>query len=147
MSINTGGPIRGFISRWLMRLQAIQGFIQMGSMLVTAASTLTFALQAIGYTQLAPYVLAISFGCIPAFAWIYTEMGVYNRKNRENSDRGANWAGPDAYINSVIGATGTFYAMNGRPPTQAELEDIEESVRRAEKYRDGIDVPEFFDHD
>lgn len=145
--MNTGGPVRGFIGRWLMRIQAVQGFIQIGSMMVTAASTLTFALQSIGYTHLAPYVLAIGIGGTPIFAWCYTELGLYNRKNRENSDRGANWAGPDAYINSVIGATGTFYAMNGRPPTHEELEDIEESVRRAQRYRDGIDVEEFFNHE
>lgn len=141
MNINTGGPIRGFVARWLMRFQAVQGFIQMGSMMVTAASTLTFALQAIGYTEIAPYVLGIGLFGTPAFAWAYTELGLFNRKNREKSDRGANWAGPDAFMNSVIGAMGTYYAMNQDVPDSDEFEELQQSVELAwREYRDGINL-------
>lgn len=141
MSPDTGGPIRGFLGRWLMRLQAIQGIVQMISIEITAASTLSVVLQNAGYGGIVKYVFITgAIGTIIA-AFLYVEFGLFNRKNRENSDRGANWSGPDSYMNSVIGACGTFVAMNQRPPTEDELEDIKESVRMPwEEYRNGIDV-------
>lgn len=141
MSPNTGGPIRGFFGRWLMRFQAIQGIIGMVTGTVTAASTLTFALQSLGYAEIAPYVLALGVLSGIVFAYGYEKLGLYNRKNRENSDRGANWAGPDSYMNSVIGAMGTYYAMNQEVPNDDEFEELQECVHRAwQEYRDGIEI-------
>lgn len=141
--MKTGGPVRGLIARWVFRFEAAQGPINMVFRGITAVSTLTAALALIGAQEYAKWLLLAGLIGTPVFAFVYTEWGVYNRKNRESSDRGANWTGPDSYMNSVIGAMGTYYAMNHEPPDEEEYEEMKDAVEMAWKeYRDGIDINE-----
>lgn len=143
MSVSTDGAIRGFMGRWLMRIQAIQGIVQMVSMAITAASTLTFALQSIGYTHLAPWVLASGLIGTPLFAWFYVDKGLFNRKNRENVDRGNNFATPRDKIDDTLIGTAVFAAVHGREPDEEELDTIENSVtKKWSDFRNGVDVDE-----
>lgn len=141
MTVNTGGKVRGMIGRWLMRVQAVQGIIQMVSMAITAASTLTFALQSLGYTHLAPWVLGAGVVGAPVFAYIYVDHGFFNRKNRENVDRGNNFATPRDKIDDTLQGAAVFGAVHGREPSEEELETIKNAVEKPwNDFRDGVDL-------
>jgi hypothetical protein len=141
MSVSTGGRFRGILGRWLMRIQAIQGIVQMASMAITAASTLTFALQSIGYTHLAPWVLGAGLVGTPVFAYVYVDMGLFNRKNRENVDRGNNFATPRDKIDDTLIGTAVFAAVHGREPDADEQEVIEAAVtEKWSDFRNGVEV-------
>ena len=141
MTVDTEGPIRGAIARWIMRLEAAGGILRMGFLGVTAASTLTSALALIGLQSYAPYVLATGIVGTFVFAFGYTEYGIYNRKNRERVDYGNNFARPDMKIDDEITGAAVFAAIHQRQPTEEEEEAIEESVDRFwKKHRNGVDI-------
>lgn len=141
MSPQTEGSRRGFVAKWIMRLEAAGGILRMSFLGVTAASTLTSALALIGFESAAPYVLATGIAGTFVFAYVYVEWGVYNRKNRERVDRGNNFSRPDMLIDDEMTAVGVFAAFHGRPPDEDEREAIEESVERAfHEHRDGVEV-------
>lgn len=137
----TGGRIRGFISRWLVRFEASQGILQMVALAITAASTLTSALVAVGYGSLAPYILAAGTVGAPAFAYAYVELGVFNRKNRERMDRGDNFSGPGMYMSGIIqgGAFGAALDAHARgdDPEEAAREYVQEHWA---EFRNGVDM-------
>jgi hypothetical protein len=128
-----------------MRIQAVQGIIQMVSMGVTAASTLTFALQSLGYTRFAPVVLGIGLVGTPAFAWAYTELGVFNRKNRERMDRGDNFAGPGMYMNHIAQARYIAAAIAHADDPETAMNASERVARDTIRdFRDGVDLDVFY---
>lgn len=145
MTVNTGGPIRGFLGRWLMRLEAAGSILRMSFLGVTAASTLTSALALIGWQQYAPYVLGAGLLGTFVFAFAYTELGVFNRKNRERADFGDNYSGPTMAMDSLIEARQLAYLgyvlQNGQDMEFDELDkqmqDI--SMEQWQKLRDGLD--------
>jgi len=118
--VATNGPIRGFLGRWLMRLEAAGNILRMAFLGVTAASTLTSALALIGLQQFAPYVLVCGTILTFLFAFAYVEYGIFNRKNRERVDRGNNFSRPDMRIDAEIIAAGVFAALHGREPDEDE---------------------------
>jgi len=141
MSLDTNGPRRGLIARWLMRVEAAGQIIRMSFLGVTAASTLTSALALIGYQWAAPYILGLGIAITLVFAFIYVEFGIFNRKNRERVDRGNNFSRPDMRIDDEITAAGVFAAMHGRPPDDSEQDAIEEAVDETfQKHRNGVEV-------
>lgn len=141
MTVNTGGRIRGFAGRWLMRVQAVQGIYQLVGIAVTAAATLTSALVDVGHADLAPFALAAGVIGSPIFAYVYVEWGLFNRKNRENVDRGNNFATPRDKIDDTLIGCAVFGAVNGRPPEDEEIEAIVESVdKQWGEFRDGVEV-------
>lgn len=141
MTVDTNGPIRGMIARWIMRLEAAGSILRMGFLGVTAASTLTSALALIGLQQLAPYVLAVGVSGTFVFAFVYVEFGVFNRKNRERVDYGNNFARPDMKIDDEITGAAVFAAIHGREPDETEKEAIENSVDDFwRKHRNGVEI-------
>lgn len=141
MSMNTGGPVRGFIARWLMRVQAVQGTLQLLGVGVTAASTLTSALVALGHGAIAPVAIGVGVAGAPIYAYAYTELGILNRQNREAQDRANNFATPRDKIDDVLIGAGVFGAVHGRPPDEEELQNIVESVDRPwQEFRNGVDL-------
>ena len=147
MTVNTGGPVRGFISRWLVRFEASQQIFRLVFLAITAASTLTSALALLGAERYAPYVLGVGVVGSPIFAYLYVEAGVYNRKNRERMDRGDNFAGPGFAISMLT--QGDQLATAIAEATGADVEDVRAAVEattreRMAMYRDGIDVERAF---
>lgn len=139
--MKTGGPIRGLLARWLMRIQAVQGILQLLGIAVTAASTLTSALVAIGEPWAAPYLLGVGLVGSPIFAYGYVELGLFNRKNRENVDRGNNFATPRDRIDDTLIGAAVFAAIHGREPTEEEVETIEAAVEEPwQDFRDGVEL-------
>lgn len=140
MTVRTGGPIRGFIGSWIMRLEAAGGILRMAFLGVTAASTFTSALALIGLQKFAPAVLAMGVLATFSFSYAYVELGVFNRKNREKVEHGNNFARPDMRIDDTITGAAVFAALHGRPPDAEEYKQIDESVEYAyQDYRNGYD--------
>lgn len=128
MTVKTQGPIRGFLGRWLMRLEAAGSILRMAFLGVTAASTLTSALALIGLEALAPYMLAAGILSTFVFAYAYVEAGVYNRKNREQVDRGDNYAGPTMRIDDELMARAFKAALENRKLTDQERDAIRDEL-------------------
>jgi len=127
MTVDTGGPLRGLVGRWLMRFEASSQIFRLAF------------LAAIGYPGVAPYVLGAGLVGSPVFAWTYVEWGLFNRKNRERNDRGDNFAAPGAYIGSQIQtqafAAALAAADDGEDPREAAAETVAEQWQ---EYRDGV---------
>lgn len=141
MTVQTNGPIRGLLGRWLMRLEAAGSILRMSFLGVTAASTLTSALALIGLQSLAPYVLGVGIAGTFVFAFVYVEFGVFNRKNRERVEYGQNFSRPDMAIDDQMTGAAVFAAVHGREPDEQELEAIEDAVwERYMRYRNGIET-------
>lgn len=147
MTVNTNGPIRGLLGRWVMRLEAAGSILRMAFLGVTAASTLTSALALIGYQRYAPYILVAGSVGTFVFAWVYVEYGVFNRKNREHADFGDNYSGPTMLFDARIEAKQLAYLaylLSDDPPDldelMAQMEDL--TVDEWLELRDGIDIDE-----
>lgn len=141
--ITTNGPRRGFVAKWLMRLEAAGSILRMTFLGVTAASTLTSALALIGLQWAAPYVLVAGLLGTVVFAYVYVEWGVFNRKNRERVDRGNNFSRPDMRIDDEITGCSVFAAVHGREPNEEEHQAIANATETAfQKHRNGVEVPE-----
>lgn len=143
MTVNTGGPVRGFLGRWLMRFEASGQIFNMAFLGITAASTFTSALALVGAQELAPYVLIAGVLASILFAFIYVEYGIYNRKNREKQDRGNNFAKPQNAIDDAIIARTILAAEKGRTLDDGEREIAnKEALQGYYDFKDGIDFPE-----
>lgn len=147
MTIKTQGPRRGFIARWLMRIQAVQGTLSLLGIAVTAASTLTSALVAIGRPELAPYMIALGLLLTPVYAYVYVEWGILARKNREGADRGTNWVGPTQIIGQVTQAAIMGAAIRAMHEDEdPETAAMEAARRQLHELRDGVDIDELLAH-
>lgn len=141
MTVDTAGPVRGFIGRWIMRFEASGQILSMAFQGTTAVSALSGVLAYSGSEGVVPYVLATGTVAAFVFAYLYTEWGLFNRKNREKVDYGNNFARPDMRIDDEITGAAVFAAVHGRPPDDEEAEAIEASVDDAfRKLRNGVDV-------
>jgi len=141
MTVETAGPIRGFIGRWIMRFEASGQILRMGFQGTTAVSALSGVLAYSGSEAVVPYVIGVGTVGVFVFAFVYTELGLFNRKNREKVDYGNNFARPDMRIDDEITGAAVFAAVHGRPPDAEEAEAIEESVEETfRKLRNGVDV-------
>lgn len=130
-----------FAARWIARIEAVRGIVQMATLSMTAVSTTLLGLQAYGYGEYAlPFMLGVAVAGV-AFAYLYTEGGVWNQKNRDHSDMGNNFATPRDVIDDTLIATGVFAALHGRQPTDEEREHIQTAVQSQwQEFRDGIDL-------
>lgn len=148
MTVDTGGRVRGFVGRWLMRFEAAGAILRMAFLGLTAASTGTSALINAGYRELALPALAIGALGSFCFAFAYVELGVFNRKNREKMDRGDNFSGPGMYMGSSLNAIAFGAALeateNGDDPREAAQEAVASQWR---EYRDGLDMTELEETD
>lgn len=141
MTVSTEGPIRGFLGRWLMRFEvsrSIQGLFFQGT---TAVSALGGVLSYAGYSGLVLPILAVWLLSIPTLAYIIADGGILNRKNREKSDYGNNFATPRDVIDDTLIGVSYFAAKEGRKPTEEEREIIVEAVREQwSEFRNGVDL-------
>jgi hypothetical protein len=145
MTVRTGGPIRGLLGRWVMRFEAAGQMLSMVFQGTTAVSALSGVLAYTGFQEFVPYqqyvpvVLAVGVAGIFLFAYVYVELGVYNRKNREKQDRGNNFAKPQNRIDDEMIARGVAAGVFGRPLDNSERAAIDGEVDAAyRKFRDGV---------
>lgn len=126
-------------ARWLARVDAVKGQIQMLSLAVTAFSTFSLLLQSFGLGQfVAPLGVGGVVGAL-AYAYLYAEGGVWNQVSRDRADMASDWAGPNAAITTEMTARALRAAEKGD-----ELSDDERQAVRGEvgdafhELRDGV---------
>jgi len=113
MTVSTDGPIRGMLGRWLMRFEAAGQLLMMTFQGTTAVSALSGVLAYSGFERYVPLVLGAGVVATFTFAFVYVELGVFNRKNRERHDRGSNFAGPKMRIDDEFIARGMKAGQEG----------------------------------
>lgn len=123
----------------MMRLEAAGAQLRIlyfgGIFLSTGAG----ALHQYGYGRYAgPFVAVIAAGTL-AFAWTYTELGIWNQKNRDAMDRGSDFSGPNMYMDDKLIGAAVYAAFHGEPPDDDALESIETAVAKPWlEFRDGM---------
>lgn len=142
MNVKTGGERRGLIARWVFRFEASSMIFRIVFLGITAASTLTSALVAVGYGHFAPPLLATGVVVSPVFAWLYVRH-IHNRKNRERADLGDNYSGPTMYMDRSIDADQRAYIAWLMDPEDRALEVHQKKMQeltagRWGQYRTGI---------
>lgn len=141
MTVSTEGPIRGLLGRWVMRFEAAGAILRLAFQGTTAVSALSGVLAYTGFGGAVPYVVAAGVPLIFAFAYVYVEWGVFNRKNRERDDRGNNYAKPLMRIDDELISKGVVSGIKGRPLNESETEAIEHELDETfDKHRGGIEI-------
>jgi len=141
MSVNTGGPIRGFIGRWLMRFEVSQNILNMFFRGTTAVSALSGVLAYGGFQDAILPILAAWGLVMPILAYAMADGGVSNRKNKEKAKFVNNFSRPDMAIDDCMTGAAVFAAVHGRKPDDEELEVIKESVfEEYEEHTNGVDL-------
>jgi hypothetical protein len=110
-------------ARWLARVDAVKGQIQMVSLAVTAFSTFSLLLQSFG---LGRFVAPIGVGGVVgalAYAYLYSEGGVWNQVSRDRADMASDWSGPSQAIATEMTARALRAAERG--------EELDPDERRA----------------
>lgn len=142
MSVKTGGPVRGFLGRWTFRFEASSLIFRIVFLGITAASTFTTALASVGYAHIAPWFLAAGTLASPVFAYLYVKH-IHSRKNREGSDLGDNYSGPNMLIDDILIAHAVYAARNGKPPSENESKQMRQAIKQEwARYRDGAILDE-----
>lgn len=136
--MTNSNPLARYGARWLARLQAVQGIISMGMLVLTGISTGVMALQQYGHGRYAwPLIGLVTAGSL-AFTYAYAEFGVYNQQRRDHADFGQNYADPRMRIDDEMIGAAVFAAVHSREPTDEELETMSRAVDKPfRKYRDG----------
>jgi hypothetical protein len=133
-------------ARWLARVDGVSGQLRLAMLVMTGLSTATVALQNAGLQRFALPLIGVTGVGLAAFAYVYTEGGVWNQMARDRADMSSNYATPQARISTEMTAAALFAALEGRPPTEREREAIEEAAReRFDAYRDGVELDEVGD--
>lgn len=130
-------------ARWIARIDSVQGHMSLAFQAMTGVGVASGALKYYGMGGLTgPFLVVVAVGLL-AYAYLYSEGGVWNQVSRDQSDLSNNFAVPrDVIDDSLIGAA-VFAALHGRAPNEEEFEDIVGSVKTYwEGFRDGIDLDE-----
>lgn len=141
--MTTSNTVLRFFARWVMRVEACRGVLQLGLFGGTFLTTGLTALHQYGYDQYArPFIVFVGISIL-AFAFVYTESGVWNQKNRDTKDVGTNYVGPNIYMRFQMQAAqlAAFYHAleNGHDPEEFETQLIDTTERQWERFRDGVD--------
>lgn len=128
-------------ARWLARVDAVKGQIQMVSLAVTAFSTFSLLLQSVGLGQLVLPVGVLGFVGAAGYAYAYAEGGVWNQVGRDRADMARNWAGPSQAIATEMTARSLRAATKGEPLTEQERDAVRNELDDAfAELRDGLDL-------
>lgn len=93
--MTTQNGVLRFFARWVMRVEACRGVLQLGLFGGTFLTTGLTALHQYGHSEYArPFIAFVGLGTL-LFAYVYTETGVWNQKNQFSKDKGTNYGGPN----------------------------------------------------
>lgn len=127
-------------ARWLARIGGVQGHLNLAMLTLTGISTASITLRQYGHGELAWPLIGTIGIAIVGYTYAYTEGGVWNQVARDRMDLSKNFADPRIAIDDITIAAGVFGAREGRPPTEEEMNAIEQAVRMSyDRHRDGID--------
>lgn len=135
----------------MARVKGVAEHIRMVSLGVTAFSTFSLLLEQVGLGRFIPYIGAAGVGGVLAFAYLYSEAGVWNQVMRDQRDRSTNHCHPGQRINDELIGRGVAAAMRDRPLNETERQAVRDELDAAfREHRDGynlerIDEPEVGD--
>jgi len=133
-------PVR-FGARWLARIQGVSGHIRLASLGVTAFSTFSLLLEQLGLGAAIPYIGAVGVGGLVAFAYLYSEAGVWNQVQRDQRDLSTNHAHPAQRIDDEFIGRAVVAGTKGRALTDDERQAIQDELDDGfREYRDGYDL-------
>jgi len=126
-------------ARWLARFDGVKGQVSMFSLAVTAFSTFSIMLQNAGYGGAVPYLGASAAVVGVVYTYYFNEGGVRNQVRRDGQDLSTDFSGPTMKMDDTLIGVAVFAAINGREPTEDEIETIERAVDKPWRdYRDGV---------
>jgi len=130
-----------FGARWIARVDSVKSHLSLVFQGMTGVGVASGALEYLGLGHLVgPFIAALAVVLL-AYAYLYSEGGVWNQVSRDRSDMSNNFATPRDVIDDTLIAVGVFAAINGREPEEEELEEIQDAVRSQwEEFRHGIDL-------
>jgi len=135
-------------ARWLARIDGVSGQLRLAMLGMTGVSTATVALQSYGLGEFALPLVGVTGVAGLAFAWLYTEGGVWNQMARDRRDMSSNFAAPQGRINAEMTACAIVAGIQGEPLDDAQREAIgEESEAIFAEYRDGVDIDDLRSRD
>lgn len=128
-------------ARWLARIDGVSGQLRLAMLALTGVSTMTLTLRDAGYGQLAPPLIVVMGVAGLAFAWLYTEGGVWNQMSRDRADMSNNYAAPNGLIQSRMIAASYVAGEQGERLSDEQREAImQESLAVFERQREGVDL-------
>jgi hypothetical protein len=128
-------------ARWLARVDGVSGQLRLAMLGLTGLSTATLSLQQYGFGHLAPAFVTVVLAGTVAFAYFFTEGGVWNQMARDRQDLSNNYSDPDMRIRSELLARALVAAEEGRRLTDEEQQAVGDELDAAYvEFRDGIDV-------
>ena len=117
-----------WVARWFMRISGageILRIIYFGGIFLTTGVS---ALQQTGNGQYSwLFVIITALGTL-AFAYVYTEVGIWNQQQRDRRDQSTNFAAPDMRIDDELISRGVTAGQFGRPLTDEERDAITEEL-------------------
>jgi len=139
-------------ARWVARVNGVRGHLALAFQAMTGVGVVSGALKYYGLGNLAPFFIALTGAGMLAFAYLYTEGGVWNQVSRDSVDLSSNFTSPSDLLAHRIGAQHFAYLAwlqqaNGEAPDDFERirEDL---VKLTEdewaRLRDGVDVEDIY---
>lgn len=128
-------------ARWIARIDAVKGHLNLAFQAMTGVSLASGALKYFGFEGFVlPFIAVTGVGTL-AYAYYYTEGGVWNQVGRDRTDMSTNWSGPNMRMDDELIGSAVFAAMHGRPPDDDEQDAIAEAVdRKWRDFRNGVEL-------
>lgn len=128
-------------ARWIARVDAVKSHLNLAFQGMTGVGIASGALKYYGLEQYVGWFLAVSGGLMLAYAYLYSEGGVWNQVSRDRSDMSNNFATPRDKIDDTLIGIAAAAAFHGREPSDDEVDAIEQAVaKKWEDFRDGVDL-------
>lgn len=128
-------------ARWQARIDASLQEINLGLRMISSGGIGSAALAYLGQRWLVIPFLIGMIATMLIYAYATFEGGVKNQVARDRADMLSNFGGPSMLMDDTLIGISEFVAVNGRKPTEEEVEMIEEAVKEQwDEYRDGVEL-------
>ncbi len=134
-------PSVRIVARWLARVDGVSSMLRLAMLALTGVSTMTVALKEYGFGGYVWHIITLMGFAMIAFAYFYTEGGVWNQVRRDKSDMSKNYSTPFQKISNEMTARAFYAGFQGRELEDCEREAIKEEIDSAfEELRDGVEL-------
>jgi len=135
-------------ARWIARVNSVQPHLNLLFTAMTGIGVASGALKYYGLQQYTPFFIALTGLATIAYAYLYSEGGVWNQTSRDKTDMSTNYSGPTMLMDAKIEARQLAYLgyvlQNGQEKElDALIEDMDElTYEEWAALRDGVDIEE-----
>lgn len=130
-----------FGARWIARVDSVKGHLGLVFQGMTGVSLASGALKYFGMTwAVGPFLAFVAVGVL-AYAYLYSEGGVWNQVSRDRTDMSSNFSGPNQLMDNPQIGCAVFAAVHGRKPDTEERKVIHNAVKdQWKEYRNGVNL-------